>query len=220
MIPFKRGQIISWWSGTFFAYLQLIFTKRHRIWYDPYPASGRRSHCSSVYDQDINGNWMELDITAKNRLSAIGNPKTIWIFEFIDVPQKIINEAMEEIKTEAINKAYAYLQLLYFPRRWFWERAPFRLYKFWSTKFHGGKDIRRWGNWFPQNWICSEETGHNYMMKICSRMIERGDIRFKYLKKRLEEWDGNNFHAWDAWIVLRDFKNIFKLIYQPEGEWK
>lgn len=81
-----------------------------------------------------------------------------WEFEFVSKHKRIYDpELFHKVAGATITQTYAILQLLYFVRRWFW-CVPFKwLYPFWSWLFHGGKNIKLWGNWFVSNDICTEQ---------------------------------------------------------------
>jgi hypothetical protein len=218
MITLERGMIILWWSGSAFGKLQKFFTKRGARWYDSNPASGERSHTSVLYGQDSGGNWRDIDISTTAKLSPfdINTGSKIWIYKLKNVPDYLISQAVETVWETYKNKKYGFLQLLYFPRRWFWEKiinnkyANLLCFGWLITKLHGGKDIRRWGNWFPQNGICSEGSVQDYLRFICAAMPVQ---EYDSLLKRLDEWDKNNFHAWDAKIVCDGSPEVFEVVY-------
>lgn len=213
--------IVLWWSNSFFGKLQKFFTRRGPRWYDNKSASGERSHVSLLYKQDSTGNWCDIDVTTTVKLSpfSLDTSSKIWVYKLKNIPEYLVNQAVEHIWEKYRNKPYAYLQLLYFPRRWFWEKIINNKYLnilcfgWLMTKLHGGKDIRGWGNWFPQNGVCSEASMHTYGRYLCDNMP---DQEYKRLLARLNEWDSNNFHAWDAKVVIEDFPEIFELVFSNE----
>lgn len=82
-----------------------------------------------------------------------------WEFEFV-FRNKAVQDAeiFHKVAQATITQIYAVLQLIYFIRRWLW-CVPFRwLLPLWAEVFHGGKDVRNWGNWFVRNDICTEQA--------------------------------------------------------------
>ncbi|MCC7158955.1 MAG: hypothetical protein IT281_05405, partial [Ignavibacteria bacterium] len=62
-----------------------------------------------------------------------------------------------KISKNRLGNWYGALQLVYHIRRWFWENImPYPTYRFWAWAFHGNKDIKQWGNWFPWSDVCTE----------------------------------------------------------------
>lgn len=80
-----------------------------------------------------------------------------WEFEFIHRHKVVYDPLLfHKVAQATITQTYAFLQLLYFVRMWFWN-VPFKwLLPLWK-KFHGGKPTSLWGNWFVANDICTEQ---------------------------------------------------------------
>ena len=116
----KKGDGLLWWSGEFQAYLQLLFTKRGKRFYDPHKRSGKKSHHSLVYDVVNERVARELNVTVKVQLSDFSIPPKagIWIYRMKRVPQEIIDRAVNSLWSRFENKPYAFLQWETYPSRW------------------------------------------------------------------------------------------------------
>ena len=102
-----------------------------------------------------------------------------WEFEFLKNHRRIYDPVLfHKVSRKTIGQWYAVLQLIYFIRRWFW-CVPFKwLLPTWAKLFHGGKNIKLWGNWFTFFDICTEQTAKfirekadKYMLLITRKFL-------------------------------------------------
>lgn len=222
----EKGDIVLWWSKVFLGYVQLAFTKRGKRYYDPQPRSGKKSHTSVIYSVAKNRNVaLDVDVTTKVKLNEmqIETVSAKWIYRLIDVPQEEINTVVDDLWSKYGGQSYPWWQWQTYPSRWLFEilqanpywTLPLQPIRFLWHAGHGFKDVRSWGTVFPQGGVCSEIAIWDFLANgICPKRIKKGDMRFKQLLDRLNEWSANKFHSTDSEVVLTDFEGtIFDHIY-------
>jgi|WetSurMetagenome_2_1015567.scaffolds.fasta_scaffold62699_2 hypothetical protein len=106
-----------------------------------------------------------------------------------NVPQTRIEEAVKRAFERWAGETYGFAQILWFMYRWLNETI--------------GRDVRKQGNWFPDHLICSE-VAYNYLWDLSEQLPS--------LRKKLEEWNSNCFHAGDVHTVCAGLPEVFELI--------
>lgn len=120
---------------------------------------------------------------------------------------QIVNELFKELN----GNTYGYLQLLYFVRRWFWEKKTTQLLLGWIPRLLGKpRDPRQWNNWFVGGTICSELNW--WLFEKQHRKIADDYVHWQ-MNEWLTAWNSNNFTPKDTQLTLAKFPNLYELIY-------
>jgi hypothetical protein len=111
------------------------------------------------------------------------------VWRIKNVPQTRIEEAVKRAFERWAGETYGFAQILWFIYRWLNEKI--------------GRDVRKQGNWFPDHLICSE-VAYNYLWDISEQVPS--------LRKKLDEWNSNSFHAGDVHSVCAGLPEVFELV--------
>ena len=104
--------------------------------------------------------------------------------------QKDIEDALYYVYDRFAGETYGFLQLLWFVYRWIAESWPFKA------------DVRKKGNWFPDNQICSEVWWW-YLHELATKYPDISNV--------IEEWNSNSVNAGDMFMILRRLPKYFTL---------
>lgn len=110
------------------------------------------------------------------------------IYELKVATEKELQQLTLNMYEKDVYKPYAFFQNLWFIYRWFVEFF--------------GMDVRKQGNWFPNNSICSE---HGYQLLMMVAKLKN----LKDLEKKLNEWNSNCFSPEDCFQVIKQFPQYF-----------
>lgn len=161
------------------------------------------SPCILEADTQVIINPATLTFDDPNYVVAVYRNKLLTKKENIE----IVNELFHELN----GNTYGYLQLLYFIRRWFWEKKTVQFLFGWIPKLLGKPaDIRQWNNWFVGGTICSELIW--WVFEKQSKKINDEILRWK-MQEWITAWNSNNFDPKDAHLTLAKFPEIYELIY-------
>lgn len=130
------------------------------------------------------------------------------IFRYNKISEEQALYASQVIYKNLSGKAYGFLQLLYFIRRWFWEKEWVKKYLMWIPRLLGKPaDPRLWNNWFVSGIICTE---HIWILLYEYAQLARDSELVLWL----EQWNSNNFAPHDFEKTLIYFKEKFDLIME------
>lgn len=105
------------------------------------------------------------------------------------VAQERIDAALQKAYDRFAGETYGFLQILWFIYRWLNEKI--------------GRDVRKQGNWFPDHLICSEVV-YEFLWDVSAEIPS--------LRKKLDEWNSNSFHAGDVHTVCASLPDVFELV--------
>ena len=125
------------------------------------------------------------------------------VYRFVpEVHTLVITQAVARGFDRFATKVYPVLSLLWFIYRFYAERLGF--------------DVRRQGNWFSSNEICSEQPWW-VMMDVCEHLLHLPMIRT--LTDIFHEWRSSTFHPVDLWEVCERSSAIRFVGGRWNGEW-
>ncbi len=105
------------------------------------------------------------------------------------IAESALQNEVRKIYKKYIGMKYGYLQLLWFCYRWFVEKF--------------GIDVRKSGNWFPEDIICSEFLFY-YLQRI--------SLYYAPLKYELEKYNGNCISPADCLNIVMLYPHIFRRV--------
>jgi hypothetical protein len=155
-----------------------------------------------------------------------------WVFH-LKIPYFIKNQVLVELFREYGREPYAFLQLLYFVRRYIWETKWVKKVFGWIPRLLDKPgDVRQWNNWFPGNFICSEYSCWEYVSRCLKGWIkytesyndpmlpipEELKVEIESTLHDLSKWNSNNFHSGDAFNFMRRHPSLF--IHTEHREFK
>ena len=131
----------------------------------------------------------------------------LWIYRFKNVPQKVLDRVTYSVKRKTDGAQYGFLQIIWFEREAFYKRNFIGklLYPL-MKKFHGDKNLERWGNQFPSGFICSELV----FMQFVGIAYEMNWTDFK---AELDMYDQNNVSPVHLLKIIEKFPQYISLIH-------
>jgi hypothetical protein len=113
-----------------------------------------------------------------------------------------LDKALQNIIPRVAGRPYAFLQILYFVRRKFYELFPL----FWKLRsLVGVKKVTKLNNWFPRSQICTEFW---YDVIKEASYTEAKDL-YDYLD---DNFDGNNLYVSDVLKTMYLFPQYFEKV--------
>lgn len=177
--------IILWKNGTgLYARLQK--------WFSGYPYSHVAIYLGRILDED----WVyEAGFSLSANPVDLSSPNIeVWRCNIDLTP------ALKKMIDRVNGRSYAFLQILYFVRRKFYELFPL----FWKlrSKITGVKKVTKLNNWFPRSQICTEFW---YDVVKEASYTEAKDL-YNYLN---DNFDGNNLYVSDVLKTMQLFPQYF-----------
>lgn len=161
---------------------------RLQEWFSGYPYS----HVAIYMHRWLNMNWVyEASLSLSANPVDFNSPNIeLWHCR-LD-----INKALESVIPRVYGKPYAFLQILYFVRRKFYETFPF---------FLRDRKVTKLNNWFPRSQICTEFW---YDVVKEASYTEAKDL-YNYLD---DNFDGNNLYVSDVLRTMQLFPQYFERV--------
>lgn len=177
--------MIIFWKNTkgLYAWLQWKF-------------SGKRYSHTAIYL----GKLLGKDWVYEAGLSLSANPVNLNDTEHIEIWETSLNlePALSKVIDRVNGKSYAFLQILYFIRRKFYESKLGSYVFSLRAKITGTDKVTKIGNWFPRSMICTEFVAE--VLKEANEKIN------KYIT---ENYDSNNLYVSDVLNILQQFPQYF-----------
>jgi hypothetical protein len=181
------SQIILWKNGTgLYAKLQKWFSGK------PY------SHVAIYMHHYLGMDWVY-----EASLSLSANPVNLNNINIEIWHCRLdLDKALQSIIPRVHGKAYAFLQILYFVRRKFYESIPF----LWKLRgLTGVKKVTKLNNWFPRSQICTEFWYDVVKEAAYTQAIDLYD----YLDNT---FDGNNLYVSDVLKTMYLYPEYFEKV--------
>ena len=108
-------------------------------------------------------------------------------------PKEVIEEAIRKVAKKTHSKLYAFLQILYFARRFIYERIPF----LWWIRclFNDCESPKKLNNWFPRSHNCTE-----LWYDIAKYAAEK--VKDEKMLLIMNEFHGNNLYVSDCYEMI------------------
>lgn len=113
-----------------------------------------------------------------------------------------LQESLMEVIDRVNGRSYAFLQILYFVRRKFYESAIGKPFWWIRSKITGVKKVTKLNNWFPRSQICTE-FWHDVVKG--GAQVDAPDL-YTFLDTT---YDGNNLYVSDVLDIMNKFPQYF-----------
>ena len=114
-----------------------------------------------------------------------------------------LDQSLKTIIDRVSGRSYAFLQILYFVRRKFYESKIGKPFWWVRSILTGTKKVTKMGNWFPRSEICTE-----LWYDVLKEASEKTPDLYNYLNN---EFDGNNLYVSDVRDTMLKFKYFKKV---------